>query len=858
MERVFEEMRAAWVVEHGRPGPGFWLGVGWDVVRGAAAEWAARTTGTGGATGVAGGEIMSRIVGDVRYAWRRIVREPLYSGLILLLMVVGIAGNAAMFRIFDGLFLRPLPFEDAGRLVDLDETAPRWNLDYTGVSYPDFLAWRENNRTFASMAVFTSGGANFASDGSAERVGFVAASYDLADVLRLEPEVGRFFTAAEDVPDGPKVALLSDGFWASRFDRDPAVLGTTISLDGEPYEIIGVLPPSARYVGDAQVWSPLQERPDSRRGWYLAGVGRLAPGVTVEQARADLSAIHEGRIEERPVNEITAPVMSSLRDRYLGDVRLGAGVLLAAVGIVLLMACANIAGLLIARSLARHDEIAVRLALGAGRKRIASQLLTESGLLALIGAVGGTTLGLWGSSALVAAMADRFPPWVTFDLDVRVFAFTLGLTVAAALLFGLGPALRATRGAHTAPGTRTTASAGQRRGMGLLVAGEVALAAVLLVAGGLSALDVWRLGRVDPGFRVSGVTSWSLSLPDVRYPDDDAQEAFVESYLTRLRAEPGVEHVAAASALPLGGHWGFFFVVEGAPPRGEDDPNPVVLNRVVTPGYFQTMGVRFLAGRAFDEFDGRGEGSGVVIVNETFARERLGGVENAVGRRVAPGTGVPDDDDDWLTVVGVTQDVKHYGVDEPMRPGLYQPWRQSPLSFIRMAMVYDGSTADAVATARRITAVLDPEVPPALVATMGETMDRALWTRRATSWLVATFSAVALLLAVAGLYGVISFSVGQRAREISVRMAMGARHGQVLGQVFRQGMALVVVGLGVGLLAGAAAGQRLASTLVQVRPVEPSVYAGVAVLLLLVAALANLVPARRASRLDPMVALRGE
>jgi len=381
---------------------------------------------------------------------------------------------------------------------------------------------------------------------------------------------------------------------------------------------------------------------------------------------------------------------------------------------------------------------------------------------------------------------------------------------------------------------------------------------VLLVVGGLSALDVWHLGRTDPGFRVEGVTSWSVALPEARYPDGDSRAAFVEAYLAALGSEPGIEHVAATSALPLSGHWGMFYVVDGEPPRPEDEPNPVVLNRVVTPDYFATMGVQLLAGRTFDAFDGREEGDRVVVVNETFARTRLGGVDAAVGQRVAVGTSQPTRDDRWITVVGVTRDVKHYGVDEAMRPGVYLPWMQNPIGAMQVAAVYDGSTADAVATARRVTASLDPELPVADVRTMKEAMDRSLWTRRATSWLIGTFSAVALLLAVAGLYGVISYSVGQRAREISVRMAVGARHGQVLGQVFRQGMVLVGVGVFVGLVASAAAGRLVGGILVEVRPFEPLVYASVTFLLLLVAALANLVPARRASRLDPMVALRGE
>jgi predicted permease len=861
MERLFAEMRMAWIEDGRTPGVRFWLSVTADAVRGAAAEWLSVVTTmmtTRRAPGGARGEPMSRLLADVRYAWRRVLRQPLHAGLILLLMAVGIAGNAAVFRVFDGLFLRPLPFEDAGRLVDLDEKAPQWNLEYVGIAYPDFLEWRESNRTFASMAVYNVDGANFSSEGSAQRITIVAASHDLDDVLGLQPEMGRFFSEAEDVADGPHVVLITDGFWAQQFDRDPGVLGTSISLDGEPWEVIGVLPPEARFVADAQAWAPLQERPDSRRGWYLTGVGRLKPGVTMEQAVADLTSVHKALVESRPVNDITSPVMSSLRDRYLGDVRLGSGLLLAAVGIVLLIACANIAGLMFARALSREEEISVRLALGAGRGRIVSQLLTESALLAVLGGVAGIGLGLWGSGALVTAMADRFPPWVTFDMDARVFGFSVAVTAAAAVLFGLAPALRTAGSTRIAGVNRVTASSARRRGMGLLVMGEVALAVVLLVVGGLTSLDVWRLGRIDPGFRVDGVTAYTLSLPSARYPDEDAREAFAETYLQRLRAEPGVEHAALASTLPLGGHWGWFYVVEDEPPREDGDENPVVLNRSVTPGYLETMGIQLLAGRRLNAFDGRDSGTRVVLVNETFARTRLGGVEHAVGRRIAPGTGMPDDEDEWLTVVGVTRDVKHYGVDEPMRPGVYQPMRQIPLSSLRVALVYDGPTNDAVALARRVTAEVDPELPLAAVRTMAEAMDRSLWTRRAMSWLIGTFSAVALLLAVAGLYGVISYSVGERTREISVRMAVGAQHRQVLLQVVRQGMLLVAAGAAAGLVASVAAAGVVSGILVRVDPRDPGVYAAVTGLLLAVAALANYLPARRASHLDPMATLRGE
>ena len=620
-----------------------------------------------------------------------------------------------------------------------------------------------------------------------------------------------------------------------------------------------MLPPEASFFAGVDVWLPLQESETDFDGWGLSGIGRLKPDASVESARAELLAIHKGLVDPFEVNEISFPVVSSLRDRYLGDYRLGSGFLLGAVGIVLLIACANIAGLMTARSMARGPEMAVRLAMGAPRLRIVRQLLTESFVLAAVGAVTGSALGIWGSKALVGPMVDQFPRWISFDLDLRFLVFTLAVTVGAALLFGLAPALEASRNRGAAwSTTRSTATAKRRRGMSFLVTGEVALALALLVVGGLSMLDVNRLGRVDPGFRADGLVSYSLALPSTRYGDDEARLAFVDDYLTRLDAIPGVESAAVANDLPLGGHWGWFFQAEGAPPRAEDEANPVVLNRVVTPGYLETLDVELVAGRPFNSFDGREEGNHVLIVNETCVRTHLSHLSDPIGARVTPGTDAPADDATWLTVVGVTRGVKHYGVDEEMRPGAYQPLVQSPRSGFAVALRTRGETGTIVSAVRAMTARVDVELPVYNVQTMTEQLDAALWTRRATSWLIGAFSTVALLLSIAGIYGVISYSVGQRTQEISIRMAMGAQSQQVLRQIIRQGMSLVVVGVVLGLVLSWAGAGLVSGILVGVSATDPAVYIGVTALLLAVAALANYLPARRAAALDPMDALRGD
>jgi len=644
--------------------------------------------------------------------------------------------------------------------------------------------------------------------------------------------------------------MLSIGYWEREFARDPDVLGRVVSLDGQPVEIIGVLPEAAQFISDQDFWLPMQRSPDDNEGWSFSGIGRLQPGATVEQARADLLAVHKGMIEARPVNETTSPVIDSLRDRYLGDFRLGSGFLLGAVGIVLLIACANIAGLMLARGVAREPEISVRLALGAPRARIVRQLLTESALLAMMGGIAGTALGSWASSLVIRPMALRFPSWITFDLDWRFVSFSLVLSGASVVLFGLVPALRASasNGGST---RRSTISADRRRGMNLLVAGEVALALVLLVVGGLSALDIWRLGQADPGFNAERIMTYRIQLPDARYGDPESRLAFIDEYVESLNAIPGVESAALASNLPLSGHWGWFFEAEGVD-RAPEESSPVVLHRVVSPGYLETMGIPVLQGRGLTDYDGREEGNRAVVVNESFVRSHLEGTEDPIGRRIRQqGRQNP-----WMTIVGVTPDVSHYGLDQETRPGIYQPMRQFPMNFIQAALRTTGDPVEITAQARRVTAGIDPELPLYETETMAAIVDESLWTRRATALIIVTFSGIALILAVAGLYGVISYAVGQRRKEISIRMALGAEAAEVRWQVLKQGLGIVLVGVVIGLM-GALVGARLVSgILVGVSARNPAVYAGVTMLLLFVAVIANYLPTRRVAALEPAGVLR--
>ena len=797
---------------------------------------------------------MHVIIQDLRFALRTLIKQPAFSLGVILVLGLGIAGTTGIFSVFNGLFLRPLPFDDPGQIVNLDETAPQWNLEFVAVSYIDFVAWRDQNETFEAMAVFDSESVNLSLDGEASRVDASMISEGIFAVLGIEPALGRPFTAEEDLPGAESVVLLGHTLWRDRFGAAPDVLGRSLSLDSTPHTVIGVLPPEAEFVpGD--LWVPLKADVDVNAGsWWLDGIGRMQRGVTIERAREDLTRIHKAMIEERSVNEVTSPVVLPVLDRILGDYHDGALALLGGVSVVLVIACANVAGLMLARSTSRSREVGVRVALGAGRRRIVQQLLTESLALATAGALVGAGLGHLASRAALAAAPDDVPRWISFAIDVRFLAFTIAVTVGSALLFGLAPALKVAR---TDPqrvlqgSGRATETRASRWGLNALVVAEIALALVVLVGAGLFMAAFRQLQTVDPGFRVDDVLAYRISLPDVSYAEEPQQKAFFEEHLTALRELPGVIEAGATTAEPLGGHTGYFFEAEGALPRGEDEPTPVTLVRWMTPGYFEAIGIQLLAGRGIEPADGNPEAPAVAIINEEFARHHWGD-QSPLGRRIRAG----DEEEDWMTVVGLVRDARHYGLDREMRPGVYVPFDRSPsgsLTIVTHTAVDPMSLAD---EARELVRRADPEVPIYATATMVQRLDDSLWARRAASWTFAIFAGVALLLAVSGVYGVISYAASRRRHEIGIRMALGARRGQVVRHILRHGAALIGAGVVLGLTGSLALAWTLSSLLFEVSPTEPLVYAGVTVLLGGVALLANLVPARRAASVDPMHALR--
>jgi putative ABC transport system permease protein len=801
------------------------------------------------------GSLMESLWYDFRVALRLMAKRPAFSAAVTGMLALGIAGNVAIFSIFNGLFLRPLPFPQPERLVDLDETAPKWNLNRVSISNPDYDAWIRNNRTFEGMAFFNTGGANLTTGaGAAQRIKTALVTCGTLSVFGLKPVIGRDFLPEEDRPNGNRVILLGYDLWQRLYHGDAHAVGQMLKLSERPYTVIGVLPREAMVPPDVDAWLPLQADVTKGGSFYLSGVGRLKPGVTQERARADLVRAHRTRADN--ADGTTSPIVGPLRDRYLGDYRVVSRILLGAVAVVLLIACVNIAGLMLVRGEARSREIAIRLAVGAGRGRVIRQLLTESVAMALAGGVAGVALGKLFLVGLVSLMPDDLPKWVRFDLDARFVVFCAAITGAAAVLFSLAPALQAASldtCNRLQDMTRSTLTRGKRATLSVLVVGEIALALVLLAASGLVLQAFRNVMHGDPGFRSDNVLTFSLRLAPAKYEKRENWLAFYNQLLDRLRAVPGVAVASAASIVPLDGHSGYFYSVEGGRTLGPNDPTPVVLSVTAMSGYLEAMGITLKSGRDFDARDAQLNAPKTVLVNETFARF-FWNTTDVTGRRIHwPGT-----NSEWFQVIGVVKDIRHYGLDGEIRPEVLMSFAVNPTSALTLAIRTRTDPHSLAGPAREIIRQLDPDLPMFNIRTMSERLDRSLWMRRAYSWLFVAFASVAMLLAAAGVYSVLSFAVSQRTREIGIRMALGARPGQVLGGILKQGMALVAVGVALGLGVSQLTAGLLKSMLFGVGPRDPGTYLAVAAGVGLVGLIANFVPARRAAGIEPVNTLRSE
>jgi predicted permease len=856
MEEVFLQARREAHASGRLTGAGVWLRAGSDLLFASLRALA----GSSRRTHLSPAERRSWMLGtELRYALRSFRRQRAATTLVVTMLTLGIAANIVVFSLINSLFLRPFQFAEPERLVYFNEKAPSWNLERVGISYPDFVQWRKNGRVFDSLALYSDASFNLSDDQGAERILGAEVTYDFLAVIGVHPVLGRFFTAEEDRPNAAHVTAISERMWRDRFGGRQDVLGKALRLNGVPFEIVGVLPRVAEFPSEALLFVPLAEDPNQESTSYsFDGIGRLKPGVSLQEAETDLLRAHQPIWETRDKDKNVTPIVRPLRDELVQNFTTIAAALFAAVTLLLAIACANVAAVMLARAIARRKEMGIRLAVGANRMRLLRQLFVENVLLATAGGVLGVLAGRWAFHLLVTSLDDGLPYWVSPVLDARIVGFSVLLTVVTTVLFGWAPALHAVRGdlrsAMNDSVGGTTASPGGRRTLTWLVAAEFTIASILLAGGGLLFRAFDQVRHVNPGFAADHVLTFSISLPAANYKDGAARIGFWNQLLERLRATPGVQAASVINCPPLSCHLGNFFRIEGRPPLKPGETNPVVLTRFASEGYFESMGIRLKAGRFFTPQDGRPGTPPVVIVNENFARMAWPAEKDVVGKRIAfNGLKNP-----WMDVIGVTGEVKHYGLERPMRPGLYFPAQMLPDRTSAMAVIIrtSGEPEGFTFTAKSIVQQIDPALPLYRIRTMDQALAQSMRTRALYSWMLAVFAGMALVLALGGTYGVTSYLVTQRTREIGIRMAMGAGAGDILRSVLRGSLVAIVVGMALGLSTVIGLANRLGDMLFGVPPYDPLIHATAAAALILAAILANWLPARRAARTDPMGSLR--
>jgi putative ABC transport system permease protein len=803
------------------------------------------------------GALLESLLQDLRYGLRTLAKNRGFTVAAVLTLGLGIGANTAIFSVVNGVLLSPLAGRDPDRLVMLWETTQE--TQQIPVSYPNYLDWRQRTRSFEDIAVYNGfDQLTMTGEGDPERIQGGLASGNLFTVFGVEPVAGRLLAPRDDRLDAEPVAVIADGFWRRRFAADPKVVGKPIVLDGNVYTIVGVLPPSFRLAG-SEVWLPLGRFTHTprfvRSNHGLIGIGRLKPEVTIDRMLADLGAVARQLQRDHPADNVGIGAGGApLKEMMVGSIRQPLRVLAAAVGLVLLVACANVANLLLSRAASRQHELALRVAIGAGRRRVVRQLLTESLLLAVAGGVLGLGLAWAGVKLLVALRPANVPRLMEIQVDATVLAFALGLSVVTGLLFGLAPALHLARSepilALQEGGRRASGGRARRRlATGLTVA-EVAMALVLLVVAGLLLRSFARLTGVDPGFEPRNVTAALVSLPERDYPDEARRLLAFRELLRRVRALPQARDAALATDLPVSTSWQTQVTFAGLPPVNPG--SEPILNAVsASPEYFRTMRIRLLAGRGIEPADRQGRAR-VVVVSESVARRFFGG-RNALGQRMKQGgVGV---ESPWLFIVGIVADVRNNGLRIASSGTMYFPHEQSVPSSAWLMVRSETPLEQLLPLLRRETAAVDRNLPLANVTTLDDALDSSVAQERFSMLMLGLFAALALVLAAVGIYGVIAYSVVQRAQEIGVRIALGARRADVLGLIVGQAMRLTLLGIVLGAAAALGAGRLIASLLFEVEPSDPSVLAGAALLVAAAALLSAGLPALRAARTDPRIVL---
>jgi len=803
---------------------------------------------------------MRNLLQDLRYSLRMLARTPGFTAVALLTLALGIGANTAIFSVVNAVLLRPLPFAEPERIVGVWTTWLSRGVERDIFSPPNFLDLEQQSETLEAVAAYTYFSFDITDGGEPEALTAALVTPAMFRVLGVDPILGRTFAEEESVPGMQRVVVLSHALWQSRFGADPGILGLSISLDSAPHAVIGVMPPGIVFPDGVKVWAPLplgERQMQARGAIYLDVVARLADGVGLEQAQAEMDTIGAQLTTAYPEdNTGMGMLLEPLHDQLVGNVRVALLVLCGAVAFVLLIGCANLANLLLAATSLRHREFALRAALGASRWRLIRQLLTESVALSLAGGGLGILFAMWGLSALVAFDPGNVRRLDQVGLDGNVLVFTLGLSLLTGLLFGLAPAFGASRpDLHGAlkEGGRGTAS-GVRRGPGrILVVAEVALVLVLLVGAGILIRSFAHLRAVDPGFNPEGVLALELFLPHSRYAEAPARRAFVDALLQKTSSIEGIRSVAIATPAPFSTVPTIIdndFRIAGRPVPQPGDEAVAHIHRV-SPDYFRTLGIPLLRGRLFNARDDE-NAPAVVIINATLAR-RFWPDGNPLGERIItdPGRGP-------MEIVGIVGDVKLQELEPVVRPAIYHPYDQSPRGVLTLLARTSGPPLHLAGAVKTQLWSLDEQLPAQYMNSMRSLIDSTLALPRFTMMLLGTFAALALVLAMVGIYGVIAYSVSQRTQEIGVRMALGARRRDVFRLVLGQGMLLTGIGVLIGLGGALALTRFMTSLMFEVSVTDPLTYLAVALLLSVIALLACYLPARRAMRIDPLVALRHE
>jgi putative ABC transport system permease protein len=797
----------------------------------------------------------AHVARDARYALRQLWNAPAFTLIVTLTLALGIGATTAMFSVVNGVLLRPLPFGDPGALVRVHEILPQYGR--FAVAPANFLDWRQQATAFEHIAAYAGASATFAEGESPERVQGASVSWNLFELLRVAPAIGAGFTAAHDAPGANNVVVISHGMWQQRLGGDPGVVGRTVSLSGTPMTIVGVMPAGFYFPSrTAEYWQPIALNPANatRGGHYIGVVARMKAGVGLDQAGAEMRTIAERLAQQYPDSSAgeSAEVVA-LHEQVVGTVRPALLTLFAAVGVVVLIACANVANLLLVRASVREKEVAIRAALGAARGRLAMQMAIESLVLAMAGGAFGVLLAYLAIPAIQTLGASSIPRVADVAIDARVLAFAAAAALLTGLLFGLVPAWQASRagaGAVLKEGGRSSAGSGGRwLRSGLLVA-EVALSIVLLVGATLLLRSFARLMHVDPGFSPERVLAFQVALPQTSYAEDPGRLTFFDRLVERLEALPGVARAGLVQTLPMRGGYVLSFAIQGRPPArpGEE---PSAHHRVVTPGFFETLGIPVRRGRVFDARDSA-TAKMVAVVDEAFAARHFPN-EDPLGRGLDIGNGT----DGFYEIVGVVGNVHYNGLDATAAPTMYVPLAQDVFSTVWvLAAVERGDPAQLVGSARQTLRDLDRRLPAYSINPLAAIVSESVADRRFSMLLLALFAGLALFLAAVGLYGVVSYTVSQRTREIGLRMAIGAQPKDVLRMVIGGGMKLAAIGVVLGLGAAVALAGLIESLLFDVAPSDPASYAATSGLLLAIAALACYIPARRAMRVDPIVTLQ--